>query len=206
MAAGNVSTGNGVGRGATDRGSQALLSGLRAQDPAVAAPLWQRFAPLVFRLLLHTLGPDAAVDDAVHVVLLCVFHRGRRLRPRADLRKLVSRSRARVAQGERRRRTVRWLAAVGRVAGLRAPRARGRAGRDDEPVRRFYRVLDRLSTPERIAFVFHHIEGLDIREIAAATGASPARTARRLERSLIKVADGIDADPAMRQLAVKGNA
>jgi RNA polymerase sigma factor (sigma-70 family) len=194
----------GVARVAADRGSQSLVAGLRAQDPAVAAPLWQRFAPLVFRLLQHTLGPDAAVDDAVHVVMLCVFHRGRRLRPRADLRKLVLETTARVAQGERRRRTISWLAAVGRVAGLRAPRSRTTRG--DESVRRFYRVLDRLNAPERIAFVFHHIERLDIREVAAATGASLERTARRLQRSLIKVAEWIEDDPVLRHSARPGNA
>lgn len=201
-----VATSPGAAPIASDRGQRSLLAGLRAQDPGVAGPLWHLYAPLVGRLLRQALGPQAAVDDAVQVVLLCVFHRGRRLRPRADLRQLVLQITARIALGELRRRPVRWLAALARVRAGRASRAGDRAARDDNSVQRFYRVLDRLSAPERIAFVFHHIEGLDAREVAAATGASAAQLAGRLRRGLIKVADGIEDDPALRQMARLGNA
>jgi hypothetical protein len=33
-----------------------LLAALRAQDPAVARPLWQRFAPHIFRMLRSQSG------------------------------------------------------------------------------------------------------------------------------------------------------
>ena len=59
-----------------------MLAALRAQDPAVARPFWECFAPTIFRILRWTLGPQAQIDDAAEVVLLCVFERGRRLRPR----------------------------------------------------------------------------------------------------------------------------
>src|SRR4030095_5978425 len=79
-----------------------MLASLRAQNPAVAGPLWHWFAPPIHRLLRRTLGPEAAIDDAVQVVLLCVFRRGPRLRPNADLRKFVLRTTARIALGELR--------------------------------------------------------------------------------------------------------
>src|SRR6185503_2499608 len=90
------------------RRSAELLAALRAQDPAVARPLWHHFAPTVFRILQRTLGPDAPIDDAVQVVLLCVFNRGRRLPARSDLKQLVMKVTARVARGELRRRRLPW--------------------------------------------------------------------------------------------------
>ena len=160
----------------------------------MARPLWHHFAPTVFRILQCTLGPQAPIDDAVQVVLLCVFQRGRRLPARSDLRQLVMKVTARIARAELRRRSLqrrRWALLSGREA---------------ETVQRFYRILDRLSAPDRVAFVLHYMEGLEVREVAAATGVSPARTARRLQRSVGKVIAGVQLDPALRQTLRRGNA
>jgi DNA-directed RNA polymerase specialized sigma24 family protein len=85
-----------------DREDARLVAALRAQDPAVARPLFKRFAPTISRLLRRTLGPQAPIDVAVDVVLLCVFHRARRLQPRSDLRQFVVGATARVARAELR--------------------------------------------------------------------------------------------------------
>ena len=181
-----------------DREADELVTALRAQDPAVARRLWQRFAPMLFRILRCTLGPHAPIDDAVQVVLLCVFRRGRRLRPRADLRQLVLKVTARIAQGELRRRPLRWLV---RALRPRAAWSHDLSRAEAESVLRFYRILDRLSARDRVAFVFHHVEGLDVREVGSAIGASHGETSRRLRRGLQKVADGIERDRALRVTA-----
>ena len=85
-----------------DRENARLVAALRAQDPAVARPLFKRFAPTISRLLRRTLGPQAPIDVAVDVVLLCVFHRARRLQPRSDLRQFIVGATARVARAELR--------------------------------------------------------------------------------------------------------
>ena len=82
--------------------SRNLVQLLRAQDPAVARPLWDRFAPLVFSLLRRTLGSRPSIEDAARVVFLCVFRRGRRLRPDSDVRQLVLETTARIARAELR--------------------------------------------------------------------------------------------------------
>ncbi len=160
-----------------------LIAALRAQDPAAARPLWKRFAPSTFRLLARTLGPGADVDDAVEVVFICVFHRGARLRPAADLSKLVLKVTARVAQAELRRLPARTSS---------QPLGDG--------MTRFYRILDRLSAVDRIAFVFHHMEKLDVRVVAAALGGTVSGTRRRLRRALRMVFEGIQRDPLLRAL------
>ncbi|HMF44120.1 MAG TPA: sigma-70 family RNA polymerase sigma factor [Polyangia bacterium] len=181
-----------------DRDDARLLAALRAQDPAVADPLWRRFAPMVFRLLRRVLGPWAPIEDAVHVVLLCAFHGGRRLRPHADLTRFVVRTIARIAQAELRSRTSGWSPSAWRAFG--AGRVTARETAEREAVQRFYRILDRLGAVDRIAFVFHYVEGLDAREVAAAIGRSPAQTDRCLRRSLATVVQAIDGDPVLRPM------
>lgn len=173
--------------------SAELLAALRAQDPAVAAPLWRCFAPTIARLLRRTLGPQARIDDAVQVALLCVFRRGRRMRPGADLRQSVLAVTARIAEGELRR-----------TPGTRA--SRPPAVRASDAVTRFYKILDSLRAPDRVAFVFHYLEGMDVREVAVVTGASPARASRRLRRSLAKVVEAVDGDPALRRYGARAAA
>src|SRR5262249_50752258 len=150
-----------------------LLAALRGQDPAVADPLWRRFGPAVFRMLRRVLGPRAAIDDAVQVVLLCVVHRGRRLRPGTDLGRFILKMTADIARAELRRPRFRTLSSAARARAERESAPRDAAS---EGVRRFYRVLDRLDAADRIAFVFHYVEGLDTRNVAAAIGSSPTRT------------------------------
>jgi RNA polymerase sigma factor (sigma-70 family) len=188
-----------VGIAPTDEADERarLVAALRAQDPAVARPLWDRFAPRTFRVLRRTLGPGARIDDAVQVVFLCVFHRGRQLRPGADLGRFVLKVTARVAKAELRRSTLRRVLPIPRS---RAARARDSSKSEHEASKRFYRILDRLSAADRIAFVFHHVEHIDVRVVAVAMGATVAETRRRLRRALRQVFDGIERDPVLRAL------
>jgi RNA polymerase sigma factor (sigma-70 family) len=181
-----------------DRKGAELLTALRARDPAVARPLWQRFAPTVHRILRHTLGPQAEIDDAAQVVLLCVFERAARLRPRSDLRRFVVGITARIAQVELRRRKLSWVFAASRFRAGRKPARPGVARPVPEAVARFYRILDRLSALDRVTFVLYYFEGLDVREIATAMEAAPGATSRRLRRAVGKVARSIGGDPALK--------
>jgi len=174
-----------------DREDARLVAALRAQDPAVARPLFKRFAPTISRLLRRTLGPQAPIDVAVDVVLLCVFHRARRLQPRSDLRQFVVGATARVARAELRPPALRL------VSPRAAPEA---AAPEHQAVMRFYRILDRLTAADRIAFVFHYVEGVVVRDVAAALGSPTVVTRRRLERVLRTVHDGIRRDPFLRKL------
>jgi RNA polymerase sigma-70 factor (ECF subfamily) len=178
-----------------------LLTALRVQDPTTAGPLWQHYAPVVFRMLRRTLGPQAAIDHAVQLVLLHVFRLGRRLGPRADLNQFVLRMIARVANAELRKRRLRWLSSG--VPRRAAPKTAAREAPDPErqAMLRFYRILDRLSARDRITFVFLTIERLDARDVAAALGISSERLDHRFRRSLDKVIAGIERDPMLREIA-----
>jgi DNA-directed RNA polymerase specialized sigma24 family protein len=168
---------------ARDRNNGKLLAALRAQDPAVARPLWRRFAVRTARVLQRILGPGARIEDIVPVVLLCVFERGARVRADADVDELVLKVTARVAGVELRRQIAR--------AASRSPR---------DAITRFYRLLDRLSAADRVAFVFHHVENMDVRTVAAAIDGTVVATRRRLLRAAQRIRAGIARDPLLRTL------
>jgi RNA polymerase sigma factor (sigma-70 family) len=152
-------------------------------------------------MLRRTLGPQARIDDALQLALLHVFRLARRLGPRADLNQFVLRMTARVANAELRKRKLRWLSSA--IPGRAPSKAAAREAPDPErqAVLRFYRILDRLSARDRIAFVFVYIERLDARDVAGALGISSERLDHRLRRSLDKVIAGIERDPMLREMA-----
>ena len=184
-----------------DGDSAQLLTALRAQDPAAARPLWQRFAPAIFRMLRRMLGPQASIDDVVQVVLLRVFDRARHLRPPTDLRQVVVRTTVRVASGRLRRRRSRRLVSASPSGGAGDLRTHDVAGQDAAIVARFYRILDRLSPPDHIAFVLHYTEGLEVHEVATALEVSAVRTARWVRRSVDEVIETIERDPMLSHRA-----
>ena len=57
-----------------------LARALIGRDPRAPRVLWQRFAPMVFRMLRRTLGSDHDLDDLAQEVFLCVFEKVRALR------------------------------------------------------------------------------------------------------------------------------
>jgi len=169
-----------------------LLAPLLARDPIAAGALWRRFAPTVFRMLRRTLGPRAQIDDAVQHVLLRVYRKARRVKTSSDLTLLVLKTTSRVAYVWLRRRD-----AGAHVA---------RGNHQPDAVLRFYRVIDRLSAWDRIAFTLHFIEGLGPRKISAVLGSSSGRTRRRLHRGLREVYAGIRCDPVLRQVGESARA
>jgi DNA-directed RNA polymerase specialized sigma24 family protein len=145
------------------------------------------------------MGPRIPVDTTAQVVLLCVFHRGSRLGPdadQADLARLVVRTTVRIASAELRQPSLGWFRSALRGRAVREPKARDRSEQD--ALLRFYRILDGLGVAERIAFVLHKIEGLDVPTVAAAMASSPERTSRRLDRSIRKVSAALERDPVLR--------
>jgi RNA polymerase sigma-70 factor (ECF subfamily) len=166
----------------------------------VAGPLCERFAPMVARLLRRTFGPQAPIACTVDVVLLCVLERARRLQPRSDLQRFIARATARVVRAELQRRARASSLPPRRSRAARPRAACGMKVREHDAAVRLYRILDRLNAADRIAFVFHFVEGVEIRDVAAALGWTVLATRRGLERVLRAVDDGIRRDPVLRRL------
>jgi RNA polymerase sigma-70 factor (ECF subfamily) len=173
--------------------AHALIQG----TPEAARVTWRRFAPLVRRILMRSLGPHRDVEDAVQDVFLCVFEKARTLRDPGALRAFVVSVTIRSLRYEIRRRRVRsWLRFEG---DSETPDLRSVQVDTDsrEALGRFYQMLDRINTRDRTAFVLHTIEGMDLPEVAAAMGLSIPTIRRCLARARDRLSLWAGRDPLL---------
>ncbi|HLK41158.1 MAG TPA: sigma-70 family RNA polymerase sigma factor [Polyangiaceae bacterium] len=163
-------------------------------DSRAARLAWQRFAPMVHRMLRRAFGPEHDVDDLVQEVFLTLFARVHTLREPQALRAFVISITAHAIRYElRRKAALRWLR-FGEPADARAVDADLDSR---EAVLRLYRILDQLGSGDRTAFVLRFLEGLELTEVSAALGVSLATTKRRLARAWRRVVVGAQRDAAL---------
>ena len=176
-----------------------LARALIARDPQAPRVLWQRFAPMVFRMLKRALGPGHDLEDLAQEVFLCVFEKVRGLREPKALKAFVISVTVLTTRHELRRRWVRLSrksdAAETEVV---TPDTDAR-----EALTRFYGILDRVNVNDRAAFVLRYMEGLELTEVASALGLSLATTKRRLSRVWNRVVLLVERDPLLAQYRPK---
>lgn len=155
---------------------------------------WQRFAPMVHRMLKRAFGPEHDIDDLVQEVFLTLFKRVHTLREPQALKAFVISITAHVIRYELRRRTaLRWL----RFGD--APDASAADANLDsrEAVVRLYRILDRQGSDDRTVFALRYLEGLELVEVSQALGVSLATTKRRVARAWRRVVASARRDDAL---------
>ncbi len=177
-----------------------LVKGLCEDDPRATREAWHRFGPMVHRLLLRTLGPEADLEDLSQEVFITFFDRVKTLRdPRTVTAFLMSITAFKIRYYLRWRWLRRWLFLPGRTEPVdlrsveQAPEAR-------EALVRFFKVLDRLSPIDRTVFTLRYVEELELREVATAVDLSLATTKRRLARAWKRVSKLVSRDPALAYL------
>jgi RNA polymerase sigma-70 factor, ECF subfamily len=167
-------------------------------DPRAAGVLWDRFSPLVRRVLRRTLGPQAEVESLLHQVFVRAVDQIGMLPDSAQLRPFVVALTVRVLNTELRRQRLRRL--------FRWRRERDSAESVTPPadpatrsaLSALYGILDQLDADARLAFTLRHFEGLPITELASATDASVAKAKRRLARASARVQAALVGDAALR--------
>lgn len=164
--------------------SDAALAGeLQARSPDAARLVWQRYSPMVRRMLARALGPERDVEDSLQEVFLCLFNKVPELRNPAALRAFIVSIAIRTLRHEIRRRKLRsWLRLDGNVA-VEDVRAINPDPDAREALIRFYSLLDRINTRDRSVFVLHVIEGMDMEAIAEALEVSVPTVRRCLTRA-----------------------
>lgn len=171
-------------------------------DPRATSVLWDRFSPLVRRMLRRTLGPDAAVEELLQAVFVRVVGELASLPESAQLRPFVVGITARMLNAELRRHRVR------RLLRLRSPwhSPEGSGGPTDATTRTaltaLYEILDQLDADARLAFTLRHFEGLQITELASATDTSLSSAKRRLARANARVQAALLQDGALGAYAM----
>jgi RNA polymerase sigma-70 factor (ECF subfamily) len=178
----------------------ALVRALVADDPRAAREAWRRFGPLVRRLVLRTLGPEADLDDMTQEVFITFFDRVKTLRdPRTVTAFIMSITTFKIRHHLRWRWLRRWLVMPGDVERFDLRTAQP-ATEAREAVTRLFTLLDRLSPLDRTAFTLRFIEGLELREVATVLDVSLATTKRRLAKGWRRLAAIVDDDPALGDL------
>jgi RNA polymerase sigma-70 factor (ECF subfamily) len=175
--------------------ARALING----TPNAAELAWERYAPLVHRIVSRAIGPDAEVEDVTQEIFYRLFSRIGTLRKPEALRSFVISFAIRIVKWElRRRRARRWLT-LSETGDVPDEQLMVMDAESRYALRRLYTLLDRLSTRERLVLVLRHVEGMTLEEIAEAMELSLATVKRGLRRASLRVSQMIDAgDPKRR--------
>jgi RNA polymerase sigma-70 factor (ECF subfamily) len=176
----------------------ALVARIRANEPDAAGRMWDRYAPLVRRILRRMLGP-VDVEDGVQDAFLRLFRDLRSLREPSALRSFLIGITLHVARSElRRRRAKRWLllADDGDVY-ERDARAASDRHEPRAALLRLYKMLDRVSDERRTVFVLRFVEGLELAELSAVLDCSLATTKRRVADAAQRVHSLAASDPLL---------
>lgn len=168
-------------------------------DPRATSVLWDRFSPLVRRMLRRTLGPTAEVEALLQEVFLRALRQLGTLPESAQLKPFVVAVTVRVLSSELKRNRMR------RFLRLRGPWHSHDFAHADPATRTalssLYRILDELDADARLAFTLRHFEGLQITELASAMDASLSSAKRRLARANARVQAAVSRDAAFSAYA-----
>jgi RNA polymerase sigma-70 factor (ECF subfamily) len=172
-----------LGAGSTEPPSDAELARLVARgDRRAVALLYDRYIPLVRRLVVRTFGPGEDAKDLTQEVFIAVVEGLETLRDPGSLRSFVYAVAVNTARTELRRRRRRPRLLFGRARTV-VPRSLP----DDDETRRavecLYELLAELDEEGRLSFVLRHIEQLPVATIAGLFGWSLATAKRRLDRT-----------------------
>ncbi len=169
----------------------ALLEG----HPSARIELVDRFVHHVERVLARILGQDADLEDLVHEVFERALRAMNTLQDPSALRAWITGIAVVTARECIRRRTRgRWLRFVGSEE-LPEIEIEGPDHESREALRVTYAVLDRLGAEDRIAFVLRHVEGLELVDVAEATGASLNTNAASVRKRLAAFDDRLAVSP-----------
>jgi RNA polymerase sigma-70 factor, ECF subfamily len=163
-------------------------------ESSAARAIWNRHAPMVYRLLERALGPDGEAEDLTQDVFLRTFSSLPTLRDAEALRSFIYSVALRTLRWELRRRRVRRILRLSSTGRLPDLPVRGVDSESRQILSRFYRLLENLTVSNRTAFVLRHMEGLKLEEIADTMGVSLATVKRKVNRASLEVSSLVEAD------------
>jgi RNA polymerase sigma-70 factor (ECF subfamily) len=182
--------------------ARALIDGV-ADAPRLA---WNRFSPMVRRIVQRTLGPEHDCEDVVQEVFFCLFNQVHTLREPAALKAFIISITVLTTRREIRRKKLRRFVGLGHVEEVADLRVVTDDTDSREALTRFYRILDRIRTRDRTAFVLRFIEGMEVADVASAMGVSIPTVRRCFTRARQRVSFFAKRDPFLADyLTTLGN-
>jgi RNA polymerase sigma-70 factor (ECF subfamily) len=187
----------------TQRDDADLVASFLRDDAWASAAIWERYHPLVRRILCRAAGPTAGdIDDLIQEVFIRLYRKLPTLRDPAALRSFVLAITTRVVQAELRSRWIRRWLRLSDDGAVPEPMAEDTDHEAREALDRFYTILDGLRPKQRAVFTLRCIEGLELVEVAAAARVSLATIKRWLPRITKRVHAQAARDPVLAAYVV----
>lgn len=184
----------------TDRARDAVLVAAAARgDRDAIGAVWDRYASFVRGVLRGALGSSNAVDDLVQEVFLAFVRGAKNISDGSLLRSYLAGVAVRMAAMEIRRNKVRRWVMLSPTGELPEQTAMPRDVAGREALRALERVLSKLSTRRRMAFVLRDVEGLEVLDVAAALEISESTLRRELLRAREQVLASASREPALAE-------
>jgi RNA polymerase sigma-70 factor (ECF subfamily) len=161
---------------------------------------WHRFAPMVLVTAERALGSSSEAEDLAQEVFDRVFRLASSLRRPDSLRSFVYSVAIRSLKSHLRHRRLRAWLSFQEPETLVDLRHGSQDVESRELLRKFYALLDRLSSRDRLVFILRRVESMTVEEIAASMDLSPSTVKRSMARASSRLTRWIDADAALRGL------
>ena len=172
----------------------ALVHAFVAHEDWAPRAIWDRHAPMVYRLLKRALGSRLDAEDLTQEVFLRAFSKIPSLRDGNALRSFIYSIALRTLKWELRRRRVRKilrLTDTGRVPDVAADADHAERPND---IRIYYQLLDHVSVNARTAFVLRRLEGMPLQDVAVTLGVSTATAKRWVAMATKQISRLVDDD------------
>ena len=175
---------------------EAIVRGILDGKESAAAALWARYGRLVYRLAERALGSPHEAEDLTQDVFLCLLNKVGGLRDATSLRSFVVSVTIRTLKWQlRRKRRRQWWVNLTRTGGL--PELAVQGSDVEQVLDRFYRLLDKLAADDRVIFVLRRVDGMQLQDVADATGHSLATVKRRLVRADAQLSTWMEREPLL---------
>jgi RNA polymerase sigma-70 factor, ECF subfamily len=176
----------------------ALVLALRAGDARAPRVVWQRFAGMVHRIVRRALGQAGDIEELVQDVFLNFFRRVPTLRePKALPAFIISITNLTIRHELRRRWVRRWVTLGDSHDASQDLRISQPDPEARQAMARFYGILDKLGSEDRMAFVLRFMEGMELTEVASALDLSLASAKRRISHARARIEHHVQQDPAL---------
>ena len=190
-----------VGGAPRDASDGDLAASLAAGEEWAVSETWRRFAPMVLMTAERILGSRSEAEDVAQDVFCLVFQRARTLRQFESFRSFVYSFAVRRLREELRRRKRRhWLSFFG-AAPPDAPDLRSADLESRDVLRRFDRLLDRLSARDRLVFVLRRMDDMTIEEIAETMDLSNSTVKRAMAHASERLSRWVALDSSLAAVA-----
>lgn len=175
-----------------------LARALIAGDTTAPRVVWDRFGPMVYRILRRTFGPRFEIEDVQQDIFMALFRKIGSLRQPESLKAFLLSITARTIKYQlRRKRALRLLHFWNSAENVDGAKVEPPDVALHGTLASFYAVLDRLSAPDRTVFAMRFLEGMELAQVASAMGTSVSTAKRRLARIWKLVSVRVRADPGL---------